>query len=169
MGTLKTFSKRKYLNVVIETPQASRNKYAYQPETGLYLLSKVLPAGTSFPFDFGFVPGTKAGDGDPLDVLVIVETECFPGCLLECRPIGIIKAEQKEKNKKKERNDRVVAVAVESIDHSGLKHIKDVNSNLMNELVHFFKYYNSMRGKKFELLGLGGPKEAFRVIQKNKK
>lgn len=164
----KTFSENKFLNVIIETPKGSRNKYAYQAENGLFELSKVLPAGTSFPYDFGFVPGTLADDGDPLDAMVIVETECFPGSLLECRPIGVIKAEQKEHNKKKERNDRIIAVAIASIDHSELKHVKDMNKNLLDELIHFFEYYNSLRNKKFMFLGIGGHKEAHKIIELNR-
>jgi len=79
-----------------------------------------------------------------------------------------MKASQKEKGKKIERNDRVIAVAVESIDHSTLKHVKEVNKNLMNELIHFFEYYNKMRNKKFNFLGLDGPDKAIRIIKKHK-
>jgi inorganic pyrophosphatase len=160
-----TFSKGDMVNVVIETPKFSRNKYAYQPDSGLYELTKVLPTGTGFPYDFGFISGTKAPDGDPLDALVIVETECFPGCFMQCRVIGVLKAEQKEVGQKKERNDRIIVVPVESIDHSQLKHIDQLNKHLMDELIHFFVYYNKMRDKKFSLLGVKGPKEALKIIR----
>ncbi len=76
------------INVIIETPKGFRNKYAYDEEFGLIALTKTLPAGSSFPFDFGFIPQTKGGDGDPLDVLVIMEEPAFAGCLVNCRILG---------------------------------------------------------------------------------
>ncbi len=164
---LTTFAGKKTVNVVIETPKGCRNKYAYQPETGYYKLTKVVPAGTSFPFDFGYIPGTMAEDGDPLDVLVIVETECFPGCLMECRIIGILEALQQQKGEKEERNDRIVAVAEESIDHSGLVHIKEINKNLLNEVISFFEYYNKMRDKRFKFIGVKGPDKALKLIKQH--
>ncbi|MFN8285933.1 MAG: inorganic diphosphatase [Chitinophagales bacterium] len=167
MEQLKTFAGKGIVNVVIETPKGSRNKYTYEPENGFYKLTKVVPAGTAFPFDFGFIPGTKAEDGDPLDAIVIVETECFPGCYMECRPIGILEAEQKEKGEKKLRNDRVIVVPLESIDHSEIKDIEDMNQNLLNEVIQFFEYYNQMRGKKFKLLRTRGAEGAIKTIKKN--
>jgi inorganic pyrophosphatase len=70
------------LTVIIETPKGSRNKYAYDPKERIYGLRKVLPAGMAFPYDFGFVPSTIADDGDPLDVLVLMDEPAFPGCKL---------------------------------------------------------------------------------------
>src|SRR3954454_13059209 len=99
------------LNVIIETPKGCRNKYAFDPDLGLFVLKKVMPAGSVFPFDFGFIPSTKGEDGDPLDVLVLMDEPAFPGCLVLSRLIGAIEAEQKERNGKKERNDRLIAVA----------------------------------------------------------
>src|SRR5438477_12400620 len=88
--------KSKDLNVIIETPAGSRNKFKYDEEHKLYCVNRVLPAGMAFPYDFGFVPGTLAEDGDPLDVLVLMDSPGFPGCLLHCRPIGVMEAEQTE-------------------------------------------------------------------------
>src|SRR4051794_28861688 len=99
------------LNVIVETPMGCRNKYAYDPELGLFQLRKALPEGMVFPFDFGFVPATQGGDGDPLDVLVITEEAAYPGCLIHARLLGVIEAEQKGKGKA-ERNDRLVAAAI---------------------------------------------------------
>src|SRR6476661_6718690 len=92
--------KNDLLNVIIETPRNSQNKFNYVPELDLFRLKKALPLGTVFPFDFGFVPNTLAEDGDPVDVLVIMEGSSYPGCLVQCRPIGILKAEQTEKSGK---------------------------------------------------------------------
>src|SRR3954469_6625001 len=84
------------LNVIIETPKGSRNKFDFDEELGLFKLGGVLPAGAVFPFDFGFVPATRGGDGDPLDVLVLMDEPAFVGCLVAARLIGVIEAEQAE-------------------------------------------------------------------------
>src|SRR5436305_10642632 len=84
------------VQVVIETPRGSRNKYKYDEERHLFRLNNVLPAGSSFPYDFGYIPGTKADDGDPLDVLVLMDQPAFTGCLIEARIIGVLEAEQTE-------------------------------------------------------------------------
>src|SRR6201993_1360848 len=100
---------KKMLRVVIETPKGSRNKFGFNLNEHGFELKKVLPSGMTFPCDFRFVPRTKADDGDPVDVLVLMDEPAFPGCVLTCRPIGVIEGEQTEKhNKKKERNDRIV-------------------------------------------------------------
>src|ERR1051326_739420 len=98
----------KTVHVIIETPKGSRNKYAFDQEQGVFVLKKVLPVGMAFPYDFGFIPSTKADDGDPVDVLVLMDEPAFAGCMLTCRPIGVIQGEQGAK-KKKERNDRMVS------------------------------------------------------------
>jgi inorganic pyrophosphatase len=82
---------------LVETPKGSRNKYAFDPDQRIFELKKVLPAGMAFPYDFGFVPSTVAEDGDPVDVLVLMDEPAFPGCLLRCRLIGIIEGEQGKK------------------------------------------------------------------------
>jgi inorganic pyrophosphatase len=97
------------IQVVIETPKGSRNKFAFDPEQKAFRLKKVLPVGMAFPYEFGFVPSTKAEDGDPVDVLVLMDEPAFPGCLVNGRVIGIIEAEQGEK-KDMERNDRIVSI-----------------------------------------------------------
>src|SRR5258708_20464997 len=82
------------IQVIIETPKGSRNKYAFDPEQKVFELKKVLPAGMAFPYDFGFIPSTRAEDGDPTDVLVLMDEPAFPGCLLKCRPAAIFHAAQ---------------------------------------------------------------------------
>src|SRR5512140_3715812 len=99
----------KTINVIIETPKGSRNKFAFDEKRKIFQLKKVLPVGMAFPYDFGFVPSTLAEDGDPVDVLVLMDEPAFPGCLLSCRPVGVIEGEQKSKESK-QRNDRIIAV-----------------------------------------------------------
>jgi inorganic pyrophosphatase len=155
------------LNVIIETPRNSQNKFNYDFELDLFRLKKTLPMGTVFPFDFGFIPNTLAEDGDPMDVLVIMDQHAYPGCLVECRPIGILEAIQKEKDNTKERNDRVVAVSATSILYSDIKDVKELNKNMVKEIENFFIDYNKHEGKKFKPIKWSGRKEAIKVIEKN--
>src|SRR5262245_26349594 len=125
-----TFSENNNINAIIETPRGSRNKYNYDGETGLYFLKKILPAGFAFPLDFGFIPHTMAEDNDPLDIIVFMEEAAFPGCLVECRAVGIMKAEQK-RNNKIIRNDRVVGVAICSASFTSITDVSDLNKEIL--------------------------------------
>ena len=156
------------LNVVIDTPQGCRNKYAYDFELKAYVLKTTMPKGMLFPFDFGSIPGTVAEDGDPLDVLVLMDEPAFCGCLVESRLLGVIEATQEEDGKN-ERNDRLIAVAAESHTHRNIKSIADLDSTLLHEIEHFFISYNKVRGKKFKPLGRHGPKRAQRLVKEAKK
>jgi inorganic pyrophosphatase len=152
------------VNVVIETPKGSRNKYKRDEELGLFKLSGVLPLGAVFPFDFGYVPGTKGEDGDPLDVLLLMDVPAFPGCLVAARLIGVIEAEQTEEGKT-EKNDRLIAVAANSRDHGDLQTLEDVNQNLLKEIEHFFVSYNTVKGKEFRPTGRFGPERALALVK----
>lgn len=152
------------IQVVIETPKGSRNKYAFDPEQKVFGLKKVLPVGMAFPYDFGFVPSTKAGDGDPLDVLVLMDEPAFPGCLLKCRPIGVIEGEQGKK-KDAERNDRIVAIEQDNHSYAHVKHIDDLGKRFVREIEEFFVNYHELSGKQYRILDVRGPGEAKRCIK----
>ncbi|MBA3805893.1 MAG: inorganic diphosphatase [Acidobacteria bacterium] len=152
------------LNVIIETPKGSRNKFTYDEEHGLFKLGGVLPAGAVFPFDFGFLPNTKGGDGDPLDVLVLMDESAFAGCLVTSRLLGVIEAEQTEEDGKTIRNDRLIAVAANSRDHRHIISLKDISENLLDEIEHFFVSYNEVKGKEFRPLGRFGPERARKLV-----
>jgi inorganic pyrophosphatase len=153
----------KFVQVVIETPRGSRNKYKFEPKLGSMKLNKVLPAGMEFPYDFGFVPSTRAEDGDPLDVLLLMDEQAFPGCVVESRLVGVIEAEQEEEGEIT-RNDRLVAVAKESHSHSNLKDLTDLNRKLLEEVGQFFVNYQQLNGAKFKVLGYKGANEAMRLL-----
>jgi inorganic pyrophosphatase len=150
--------------VIIETPKGSRNKFDYDPDSGLFMLGGLLPEGMMFPFDFGFIPSTLGEDGDPLDILVLMDAPAHVGCLIEVRIIGIIEAEQSEDGKT-ESNDRILGVAIHSYEHEGLKTMKDVSKTLFDQLEEFFISYNKQRGKKFKVTGTGGPKKAIKFLK----
>lgn len=153
------------LNVIIETPKGSRNKYDYDEGLGLFKLGGVLPAGAVFPFDFGFVPSTLGGDGDPLDVLILMDEPAFTGCLVRARPIGVIEAEQTERDGETTRNDRLIAVASESRAHGGAKLLGKLADGVVEEIEHFFVSYNNIKGKEFKPLGRHGPVVALRTVE----
>lgn len=155
---------KKLLRVVIETPKGSRNKYAFDQKEKVFELKKVLPAGMDFPYDFGFVPSTKADDGDPVDVLVLMDEPAFTGCVLKCRVIGIIEGEQGDK-KDKERNDRVVAVEKENHSWAGIKHIDDLGKQFLKELEEFFVNYHKLSGEKYRIIAAKGPDQARKCIE----
>lgn len=152
------------LNAVIDTPKGSRNKYSYREKIGLFELSGVLPAGAVFPFDFGFIPQTLGGDGDPLDVLVLMDEPAFVGCLVPARLLGVVEAKQTEEGKTV-RNDRLIAVAVDSSAHENLRSLDDLAEQRLHEIEHFFISYNAAKGKKFEPLGRFGPERARALIE----
>src|SRR5579862_2916965 len=152
------------IQVVIETPKGSRNKYAFDPDQHIFKLKRVLPAGMVFPHDFGFIPSTKAEDGDPVDVLVLMDEPAYPGCLIKCRPVGIIEGEE---GKKKEwgRNDRVVAIELQNHTYAHVKHIDDLGKKFVKELEDFFVNYHQLSGKQYRIVDVRGPGEARRRIK----
>jgi inorganic pyrophosphatase len=159
---------KQLLRVVIETPKGSRNKFAFNPEERVFELKKVLPAGMAFPYDFGFIPSTIAGDGDPIDVLVLMDEPAFPGCVLTCRPIGVIEGEQGDK-KKTERNDRIVAVQQDAHSWADVKIIDDLGRQSERELEEFFVHYHMLSGKEYRVPGVKGPAAARKLVKAERK
>ena len=157
-------AKKATCRVIIETPKGCRNKFDYDPESNLFMLAGLLPEGMMFPFDFGFIPSTLGEDGDPLDILVLMDAPAHPGCLIEVRLIGIITAEQTEEGKT-ESNDRLMGVAVHSYQHEDIDTIDSVSKTLLSQVEEFFISYNKQRGKKFKVTGTGGPKKAVAFLK----
>ncbi|HEY3929704.1 MAG TPA: inorganic diphosphatase [Candidatus Koribacter sp.] len=159
---------KKLVNVIVETPRGSRNKFAYDPDLLIFRLKKVLPAGMEFPYDFGFVPSTKAPDGDPLDVLLLMDESAHPGTLMRCRLIGIFEGEQTEGGKK-ERNDRVLAVSEHSMQYAHVKDIDDLDKKILKSLQDFFVNYHELEKVKFKLLACKRSKDAYRAVEKTRR
>ena len=153
------------LHVVIDTPKGSRNKYKFDEDLKVFKLSGVLAVGHSFPFDFGDVPNTLGEDGDPVDVLVLMDEPAFVGCLIPSRLVGVIEAEQTEDGKTT-RNDRLISVASNSRVHKDIKSINDLNETLLGEIEHFFISYNQAKGKQFKPIGRFGAAKAKHLVEK---
>ncbi len=161
-------SKQELLQVVIETPKGCRNKYAYDHEQGVFALRKVLPEGMVFPHDFGFVPRTLADDGDPIDVLVLMDVPAFAGCAIPARLIGVMEGEQVE-GKKRTRNDRLIAVALATHAFANIAKLDDLPEPFRKELEAFFVNYHGLEGKEFRLLGYKGAKTAMDSVKRAQK
>ena len=155
---------KEFLRVVIETPKGSRNKFAFNPDEHFFELKKVLPAGMAFPYDFGFIPSTEADDGDPIDVLVLMDEPAFAGCVLKCRVIGVIEGEQFDK-KSKERNDRIVAIEKDAHSWADIETIDDLGKEFKRELEEFFVNYHKLSGEQYRVLGVRGPDHARKLVK----
>lgn len=153
------------VTVIVETPKGKGLKYDFDPETGYYFLKKIMPAGMVFPFDFGFVPGTIGEDGDPIDVIVIAEMESFPGCAMECRIIGALKAKQQERDGKIMRNDRYIAVPIVSTLYADINEIGQFPKEILSQLEQFFQNYNEQAGKRFSVLEHTNAKKASKMLE----
>jgi inorganic pyrophosphatase len=170
LSEIATFDKEsRALRVVIETPKDSRSKYDYDPDCDCMELGTVLPEGMRFPYDFGFVPSTLGEDGDPLDILVLLDTPVVPGCVIKARPIGAIEAKQKAKGEAWERNDRLIGIAVHSQTHDVARSIDQLRPHLVEEIKEFFISYNQLRGRKFKPLAEVGPRSARKLIEIGRK
>src|SRR5579872_2444364 len=121
------------LQVIVETPKGSRNKFAFDEKQKIFILKKVLPAGMTFPYDFGFLPQTLADDGDPIDVLLLMDEPAFAGCAVRALLVGVIEGEQLD-GKKKVRNDRIVAVAEANHMYAHIRRMKDLPKQFLKEL-----------------------------------
>jgi inorganic pyrophosphatase len=154
------------VQVLIETPRGCRNKYKLDEETGRMKLSKVMPEGMVFPYDFGLFPGTEGDDGDPLDVLVFHDEPTFPGCQIDCRLIGVLRAHQKDANGKEGRNDRVIAVAEASVLYASINELADLEPKVVKQIEDFFVNYQKVRDVEITLMGRGGSAEAKQKLQK---
>ena len=156
------------LQVIVETPKGSRNKFSFDVEQEIFSLKKVLPAGMVFPYDFGFLPKTLADDGDPIDVLLLMDEPAFPGVLVPSRLIGVIEGEQID-GKKRIRNDRLVAIADANHMYANVRKLDDLPKQFLRELEDFFVNYHRLEGKEYKLLGCKGIAEAHTLIKKAKK
>jgi inorganic pyrophosphatase len=152
------------VRVVIDTPKGSRNKYKFDARLGLLKLSRILPAGMSFPHDFGSIPSTCAEDGDALDVMVLSEAPLFPGCLVYVHLIGVLKAVQKE-GRKTIRNDRLLATIETPVNKPAITRLEQLDSQRLRDIEHFLSSYNRAQGREFRITGRGGARQAQKMFR----
>jgi len=163
---LKPFDRKnkELLRVVIETPKGSRNKFAFNTDDRTFELKKVLPADMEFPYDFGFVPSILAPDGDPVDVLVLMDEPVFSGCVLLARIARAIEGEQTN-GKKTERNDRIIAVEKDAHRFANVKSVDDLGKDFSRELEEFLVNYHRLTSKQYKVLRMAGPGQARKLVK----
>lgn len=155
------------LTVVVETPRGSRHKLAFDHEIGLFRLKKILPVGLAFPFDFGFVPNTKAEDGDPLDVLLLLDDSTPPGTVVQARVLGAVEIEhRRESDHTRERNDRLIATSPLSRQFGASRSLNDLPIEVVADLERFFVAYSAGLGRDVRVLGRVGPDAALGLVRR---
>ena len=145
---------------VIEIPKGSRNKYKYDEDKGVFMLNRVLYSPIHYPADYGIIPRTAMRDGNPLDILVLMDQPTFPGCIIECRPIGMMSMTDG-----KNRDDKIIGVPVNDIKLKDLKKIQDISSSFLKEIEHFFHEYKHLEGETTKINGWKNAKRAYETIE----
>lgn len=152
------------IEIIIETPKGSSNKYIWDEERALVKFKKCMPLGFIFPFDFGMIPGTKAEDGDPVDVLLLMEEPVYPGTFVQVKIIAGLKATQRQ-GSKINRNDRLIAIEKTCPVYGHYECLQDIGQQLRVQIENFFKSYNDVQNKEFLSLGWADAEEATQLIR----
>src|SRR5947207_11496410 len=152
--TLPTRSKREAFHVVVESPRGSRVKIKYDSKLRAFIFSRPLVMGLRYPYDWGFIPGTAAPDGDPLDAIVFSDLPTFPGVVIECRALGVIRLKQNRKLAAgRERNDRLIAIPIKMPRFASFQKPSDLPLRWRQELEEFFLAATRFEDKDAEILG----------------
>jgi inorganic pyrophosphatase len=154
----------KTMNVIIEIPRGSKNKYEIDKESGIIKLDRAMKTSQDYPFDYGFVPKTYWEDGDALDVVVLTTYPLSPGILVEARPVGIMKMIDGG-----ESDDKIISVPKDDPRWDGIKELKDVNQHTLKEIKHFFETYKTIEDKEVKISGFGGKDKAIKALEKGVK
>jgi inorganic pyrophosphatase len=141
------------LQIVVECPRGSAVKLKYEPRLGAFTVSRALPLGLTYPFDWGFIPGTLADDGDPLDALALHDMSTYPGVVLPCRAIGVVELTQRNESGKRERNDRVITMPLWHDRLGELERVTDLPARLRDEIEQFFLSATFFTAKKPKIIG----------------
>lgn len=151
------------VHAVIEVPKGNRNKYEYSKKAGVIKLDRVLYSPVVYPGDYGFIPRTLFEDGDPMDILVMINEATFPGCVIEARPIGIFRMIDNE-----EKDFKVLAVPATDPNFHGYYDVKDIPQHFPKEVEHFFLTYKHLQGTQVETQGWGDASEAKKEIESSR-
>ncbi len=164
---LPTRSKRGAFHVVVESPRDSRVKIKYDPDLGAFTFSRPLVMGLRYPYDWGFIPGTAAPDGDPLDAMVFSDLPTFPGVVIECRALGVVRLKQNRKTAAgRERNDRLIAIPAKMPRFACFHNPSDLPLRWRQELEEFFLAATRFEGKEAKILGWAGAAEGERMVDR---
>lgn len=150
------------VDAVVEIPQDARAKYELDKETGLLRLDRVLFTPMHYPANYGFLPQTLCGDGDPLDILIYSQVTLVPMCLVQARPVGVIRLLDGG-----EEDDKIIAVADKDVSMNHVQALEDMPEYLVKELTIFFEDYKKLEGKTVEILGVDGKEAAWKAIEES--
>ena len=165
LDEIPTFAVGGSFHVVVESPRGSSMKLKYDPMLDVITLSRPLPSGVVYPHDWGFVPGTKACDGDPVDALVLSDGGTAPGIVVTCRALGVLEVDQKRKTGDgRERNDRIIAVPLSARRLDALQDVFALSERVRDEIAAFFIQATAFEGKDIKVLGWKGPSQAVALI-----
>ncbi|HNS01654.1 MAG TPA: inorganic diphosphatase [Anaerolineae bacterium] len=134
--------------VIVEIPKGSRNKYEYQKANGVIFLDRVLYSSMVYPGDYGLIPRTFYEDGDPLDIIVMVNEPTFPGCIIQARPIGIFRMLDRDQE-----DAKILAVPATDPGFNEYHDLSDVPQSFLNEVAHFFEVYKDLEGQRTKPIG----------------
>lgn len=148
------------VNVIIEIPKGSSNKYEFDKELGLVVLDRVQPSAMKQPYDYGFVPQTLSDDGDPLDALVVMDEPLFPGVLVAARPVGVLQMLDDG-----EGDEKLICVASNDMNYEHVLDLSQLGEHFKDKVAHYFERYKDLQGKKVEVTGWGDVTEAHDVIK----
>jgi inorganic pyrophosphatase len=170
LSTLPTFVETtEIFQVVVESPRGSEVKLKYDINLNVMSISRPLPSGLRFPYDWGFIPSTSGEDGDPVDALVLWDVSTYPGVVIPCRAVGVIRIEQNagEDSKRRIRNDRILAVPRQARREANLENVDSISQRVRIEIGHFLVAATALEGKQVEILSWDGPREAISYIRKS--
>ncbi|KGF71917.1 inorganic pyrophosphatase [Neosynechococcus sphagnicola sy1] len=136
------------INVLIEIPAGSKNKYEFDKEMQAFALDRVLYASVKYPYDYGFIPNTLADDGDPLDGMVMMDQPTFPGCVITARPLGML-----EMIDGGDRDEKILCVPAKDPRYGDVKSLEDIAPHRLDEIAEFFRTYKNLEKKVTEILG----------------
>ena len=155
---LPTFGEDEAIHVVVESPRGSTLKLKYDQALGAITLSRPLPQGLAYPHDWGFIPSTRADDGDPLDAMIVWDGTSYPGVVIACRPLGVLEVEQTNKESgRRERNDRLAVLPIDAPRWDAVTSIFDLSERVRLELEHFFAAAVAFERKELTVRGWEGP------------
>jgi inorganic pyrophosphatase len=149
------------LNVLIEIPAGSKNKYEFDKDLNAFALDRVLFASVQYPWDYGFVPNTLADDGDPLDGMVIMDQPTFPGCVITSRPVGML-----EMIDGGDRDEKILCVPEKDPRYSQVKSLKDIPQHRLEEIAEFFRTYKNLEKKETKILGWQDVDQVMPLVEK---
>ncbi|APR74779.1 Inorganic pyrophosphatase [Minicystis rosea] len=169
LAEIPTRDEQGHVRVVVESPRGSRAKLKYEPSIEAFVLSRPLVLGLAYPFDWGFIPGTRGPDGDPLDAMVLIDLPTHPGVVIASHPLGVLEITQKSERGGREHNDRILMTPVNAPRFEGLRDARELPERARKELEAFFVAATTFEDKGLEIVSWTGPEAADELVRRGSK